>query len=122
MRCRRSGAPSGSPFQSILRRIPIAIAPRFGGLAIAAYGVVGGVHLGLALTLALAALTLVAIQRVDIPAVLDEVPANAVGVWRALPSSLRWLLTSDIAIRTGPRPPSQSPRAIQVAAGPLDIL
>jgi MFS family permease len=90
----------GFTVQSILRRIPIAIAPMFGGLAIAAYGVVGGVHLGLALTVVLAGFTLVAIQRVDIPIVVDAAPTNVVAVWRALPGPLRWLLTSDIAIRT----------------------
>src|SRR5207302_3522798 len=44
----------GFTVQSILRRIPIAIAPTLGGLAIATYGVIGGVHLGLALTVGLA--------------------------------------------------------------------
>src|SRR5205823_8032632 len=43
----------GFTVQSILRRIPIAIAPTLGGLAIAAYGLRGGVHLGLAITLTL---------------------------------------------------------------------
>jgi MFS family permease len=86
--------------QSILRRIPIAVAPMLGGLAIAAYGVIGGVHLGLAITIALAAVTLVAVRRVDIPATPDDVPTNIVAVWRSLPAPLRWLLTSDIFIRT----------------------
>jgi MFS family permease len=90
----------GFTVQSILRRIPIAIAPTFGGLAIAAHGVIGGIHLGLGLTLALAALTLVAIRRIDIPVVHDEVPTNVVAVWRSLPAPLRWLLVSDIGIRT----------------------
>jgi MFS family permease len=90
----------GFTVQSILRRIPIAVAPTFGGVAIAAYGVIGGVHLGLAVTLALAALTSVAIRRVDVPVVLDDVPTNVVAVWRSLPTPLRWLLTSDIVIRT----------------------
>src|SRR5882762_2599571 len=75
----------GFTVQSILRRIPIAIAPTLGGLAIAAYGVVGGVHFGLALTVVLAGFTLVAIQRVDIPIVVDAAPTNVVAVWRALP-------------------------------------
>ena len=90
----------GFTVQSILRRIPIAVAPTLGGLAIAAYGVIGGVHLGLALTIALAAVTLVAVRRVDIPATRDDVPTNIVAVWRSLPTPLRWLLTSDIFIRT----------------------
>jgi len=90
----------GFTVQSILRRIPIAVAPTLGGMAIAAYGVLGGVHLGLALTVALAAVTVVAVQRVNIPVTRDEVPMSIVAVWRSLPTPLRWLLTSDILIRT----------------------
>src|SRR5213078_2509951 len=76
----------GFTVQSILRRIPIAIAPTLGGLAIAAYGVIGGVHLGLALTVGLAALTLIAIQRVDISVVRDEVPTTSSGCGARCPS------------------------------------
>src|SRR6267142_4867177 len=90
----------GFTVQSILRRIPIAVAPTLGGLAIAAYGVVGGIHLGLALTVGLAAITLVAIRRIDIPVARDEAPMNVVAVWRSLPAPLRWLLASDIFVRT----------------------
>jgi len=90
----------GFTVQSILRRIPIAVAPTLGGLAIAAYGVIGGVHLGLALTVGLAAITLVAIRRIDIPVARDEAPMNVVAVWRSLPAPLRWLLASDIFVRT----------------------
>ena len=90
----------GFTVQSILRRIPIAVAPALGGMAIAAYGVVDGVHLGLALTVALAAVTVVAVRRVNIPVTRDEVPMSIVAVWRSLPTPLRWLLTSDILIRT----------------------
>ena len=90
----------GFTVQSILRRIPIAVAPTLGGLAIAAYGVRGGIHLGLALTMALAAVTVVAVWRVDIPLTRDEVPINIVAVWRSLPVPLCWLLTSDVLIRT----------------------
>jgi MFS family permease len=90
----------GFTVQSILRRIPIAVAPTLGGLAIATYGVVGGVQLGLGLTVVLAAVTLLAIRRVDIPVTPDAVPTNIVAVWRSLPVPLRWLLTSDIVVRT----------------------
>ena len=90
----------GFTVQSILRRIPIAIAPTLGGLAIAAYGVLAGVHLGLVLTAALAAVTFAAVWRVNIPVGRDEVPTNIVAVWRSLPTPLRWLLTSDVLIRT----------------------
>jgi len=89
----------GFTVQSILRRIPIAVAPTLGGLAIAAYGLVGGVRLGLAVTVALAALTLGAVWRVNIPVARNEAPTNILGVWRSLPPPLRWLLASDIFIR-----------------------
>jgi MFS family permease len=90
----------GFTVQSILRRIPIALAPAAGGLAIATYGVVGGVHLGLAVTLALAVVTLTMAWRIDIPVLLDDRPMTMRLVWRALPPPLRWLLASDIVVRT----------------------
>ena len=90
----------GFTVQSILRRIPIAVAPTLGGLAIAAYGVLGGVHLGLALTIALAAVTVAAVGRIDIPVIRDETRVNIAAIWRSLPAPLRWLLASDILVRT----------------------
>jgi MFS family permease len=90
----------GFTVQSILRRIPIAVAPTLGGLAIAAYGVLGGVHLGLALTIALAAVTVATVGRIDIPVIRDGTRVNIADVWRSLPAPLRWLLASDILVRT----------------------
>ncbi len=90
----------GFTVQSILRRVPIAIAPILGGLAIAAYGLQSGIHLGLAVTVVLSALTLGVVSRVNIPVTTDPIPTHIVGVWRSLPTPLRWLLTSDIFIRT----------------------
>lgn len=90
----------GFTVQSILRRVPIAIAPTLGGLAIAAWGVRSGIQAGLAITVALAALTLVAVRRVNIPVTVDAVPTGVGSVWRSMPGPLRWLLASDIIIRT----------------------
>jgi MFS family permease len=90
----------GFTVQSILRRIPIAITPTLGGVAIAAYGVRDGIHLGLVLTITLAVLTLAAVRRVNIPVTADRLPTHVFSVWRSLPSPLRWLLASDIFIRT----------------------
>ena len=90
----------GFTVQAILKRLPILVAPTLGGLAIAAYGVRGGVRLGLVVTLALAAVTLAVVARVRIPVLRDEAPIGIRGVWRALPSPLRWLLLSDVFIRT----------------------
>jgi MFS family permease len=90
----------GFTVQSILRRIPIAVAPMVGGLVIAAYGIVEGVRLGLIVTVALAAITLATVRRVDIAIVPDETPTNVLAVWSSLPTPLRRLLASDILIRT----------------------
>src|SRR5204862_7933165 len=90
----------GFKVEPIRRRIPIAVARTRGGLAIAAYGVRGGVHRGLAVTVALALLTLIAVRRVDIPVGVDAVPTHIVTVWPSLPAPLRWLPASDIVIRT----------------------
>src|SRR5438552_2612955 len=76
----------GFTVQSILRRVPIALAPTLGGLAIAAYGLRSGVHLGLAATVVLAVVTLGVVSRVNIPVTPDPVPTDIVAVWRSLPS------------------------------------
>lgn len=90
----------GFTVQSVLRRIPIAIAPTLGGVAIAAYGVRGGVRIGLAISVVLAAMTLAVAARVRVAVLADELPTDIRGVWRALPLPLGWLLTSDVFIRT----------------------
>jgi MFS family permease len=90
----------GFTVQSILRRIPIAVAPTLGGLAIAACGLVSGVRLGLVVTVGLAVLTLAVVWRVNVPVARDAAITGVLGVWRSLPSPLRWLLASDIFIRT----------------------
>src|SRR5437660_329098 len=90
----------GFTVQSILKRVPIAVAPTLGGLAIAEYGLRNGAHLGLGLTVGLAAIALIVLGRIDLPVKTDPVPTHIVAVWRSLPTALRWLLASDIFIRT----------------------
>jgi MFS family permease len=90
----------GFTVQSILRRVPIAVAPTLGGLAIAAYGLRSAVHLGLAVTVVLSVVTLGVVSRVNITVTTDPIPTHIVAVWRSLPTPLRWLLISDIFIRT----------------------
>ena len=90
----------GFTVQSVLRRVPIAIAPTLGGLAIAAFGVRGGVRAGLLAALVLAAVALAVVTRVRIPPISDRTPVNMRGVWETFPVPLRWLLASDIFIRT----------------------
>jgi MFS family permease len=90
----------GFTVQAVLRRVPIAIAPTLGGLAVAAYGLRAGMRLGLVVSIVLAAFTLTVVARVRIPVLTDQAPTSIVGVWRSLPQPLRWLLASDVFIRT----------------------
>lgn len=89
----------GFTVQATLKRLPIVLAPTLGGLAIAAYGVRSGVRLGLAITVALALVTMAVVAGVRIPVVREATPTKIRGVWRSLPSPLKWLLVSDIFIR-----------------------
>jgi hypothetical protein len=75
------------------------VSPLVGGALIGALGVVAGVRIGFAATLALAVLTLLVVARMDLPAI----PTRAMklrGVWAAFDPSLRRLLVSDVVIRT----------------------
>jgi MFS family permease len=90
----------GFTVQSILRRIPIVIAPTLGGVAVAAYGIRDGVRLGLLVSIVMAGITIAVASRVRIPIVADQEPITVRHVWRSFPTSLRWLLLSDVFIRT----------------------
>jgi DHA1 family multidrug resistance protein-like MFS transporter len=59
------------------------------------------VRLGLAITIALALVTLAVVARVRIPLVREKTPTRIAGVWRSLPTPLKWLLLSDVFVRTG---------------------
>jgi MFS family permease len=96
----RSKRTMGFTVQSVLRRVPIMIAPVIGGVMVARLGIVPGVREGLIVTIGLALLTLLVVSRIRIPVIVDEAPINIQGVWQRIPSSLRWLLASDIFIRT----------------------
>jgi MFS family permease len=89
----------GFTLQSILKRVPIVIAPVVGGTLIASMGLINGVHLGLLITLALAAMTLVLALKIKTS---NQRPhsINMSGVWRSFHSVLKRLLISDIIIRT----------------------
>jgi hypothetical protein len=90
----------GFTVQSILRRVPITIAPSLGGFAIAAYGVRSGVRLGLLISIGLALVTLAVAARVRVTVLVDDAPTDVRHVWRSLPSPLRWILVSDVFIQT----------------------
>jgi MFS family permease len=89
----------GFSVQSILRRVPIVVAPVLGGLLIVSRGTIGGVRTGLSISILLALLTLLIVSRIQLaPPPLSS--AGVLGVWRAFPHPLRRLLLSDVFIRT----------------------
>src|SRR6185503_18200097 len=89
----------GFTIQSILKRVPIVIAPVIGGLIIASRGIVSGVHIGLIVTLAIAAITALLVRMINITREAHQ-QMNIFGVWQAFQHGLKRLLVSDIFIRT----------------------
>jgi MFS family permease len=89
----------GFTLQSILKRVPIVVAPVAGGVLISSLGVVRGVHAGLVITLMLAVLTTLLLSRVNITIRASRTTSIG-GVWRSFHSVLKRLLVSDVIIRT----------------------
>ena len=89
----------GFTIQSILKRVPIIIAPMIGGALIARLGIVTGIHTGLAITIGLAAVTVLLVSRINIQVKAARL-INIRGVWRSFHRALKRLLISDIIIRT----------------------
>ena len=89
----------GFTLQAILKRVPIVIAPIIGGALIASRGVLSGVHIGLVITLVLAAVTALLVLRINIPVQRAEA-INMRGVWQSFHRALKRLLISDAIIRT----------------------
>ena len=88
----------GFTIQSILKRIPVVIAPMIGGALIASFGIIQGIHTGLIITLALAAITLVLILRINIEIKVFQA-TSIQGVWQSFHKALKRLLISDVIIR-----------------------
>jgi MFS family permease len=92
----------GVGIQSVIKRLPIMIAPFFGGLLIDRFGIIGGVRIALMISIFLSTLTIL-VQRQ-----LREEPKQKVGAedrWNFLRSlrefnvPMRRLLLSDILVR-----------------------
>lgn len=88
----------GFTVQSILKRVPIVIAPLIGGAFIASFGLVRGIHTGLVITVFLAALALLLVHRINID-IKTSAATNIAGVWRSFHAALKRLLISDVIIR-----------------------
>ncbi|HKO96653.1 MAG TPA: MFS transporter [Pyrinomonadaceae bacterium] len=88
----------GFTIQSILKRVPIVIAPIIGGALIGAYGILNGIHYGLIITLFLSAITLLLVQTINVQITVQH-DTNIRGVWKSFHSTLKRLLLSDVIIR-----------------------
>ncbi len=88
----------GFTFQSLIKRVPMAVAPLIGGAMIATLGIQSGIRAGLIITLALAAVTVLIVLAINIPIAPGE-PVNIGGVWHSFHAALKRLLISDIIIR-----------------------
>jgi len=89
----------GFAVQSIMRRIPIAVAPTIGGLLIAAHGVIPGIRLGLGTAIVAATIAFAGLRVMRLAAPAPSAETDFREVWRTLPAPLRRLLLSDIFIR-----------------------
>jgi MFS family permease len=88
----------GFTLQSILKRVPVVIAPVLGGVLIARVGIVKGVHASLLITLVLAAATILLVRKITLSARATEA-TNIRKVWQTFHSVLKRLLVSDVIIR-----------------------
>src|SRR5881397_3509102 len=92
----------GVGVQSVIKRLPIMIAPIIGGMLIDRFGIIGGVRIALLLSIFLSALTIL-VQRQLREEPKQEVAADGRwNFWRSLRefnSPMRRLLLSDILIR-----------------------
>ncbi len=97
----------GFTVQSILKRLPIVIAPPIGGFLLGSYGVRGGIRLGLAASLALTVLAVFVQKRyyaeTFTPAGRKGNRGSVLSRWRALNPSLKSLLSADCLVRFGDR-------------------
>ncbi|MFP5260540.1 MAG: MFS transporter [Blastocatellia bacterium] len=89
----------GFTSQSMLKRVPMVISPLVGGFLIARMGISSGMRAGLAVTLVIAAITVLVVLAINVPVAARD-GVNIKGVWRSFHAVLKQLLISDIFIRT----------------------
>jgi MFS family permease len=91
----------GFSVQSILKRVPIVIAPAIGGWLMATLGIAAGFRVGLLVTIGLALLALIFQQRFyrEAPVVRPPHPTGVRRTFLSFHPGLRRLLVSDILAR-----------------------
>ncbi len=91
----------GIGVQSVIKRLPIMVAPFFGGVLIDRFGVIGGVRIALVISIVLSGATIF-VQRQIRDEPKEETAKERVNLWQSLRefnSPMRRLLLSDILIR-----------------------
>ena len=92
----------GIGVQMVIRRLPIMIAPFFGGMLIDRFGVVGGVRIALIFSIVFSAATILAQRNIQDDPKPEAATLERVNFWESLRtfnSPMRRLLLSDILIR-----------------------
>jgi MFS family permease len=92
----------GVGVQSVIKRLPIMIAPFFGGILIDRFGIVSGVRIALAVSIVLSALTILVQRQLREESKEKIAESDRWNFWQSLRefnSPMRRLLLSDIMIR-----------------------
>jgi MFS family permease len=92
----------GIGVQSVIKRLPIMIAPFFGGLLIDRFGVIGGVRIALLISIVLSGATIFIQRQLQDDPKPDSAAKDRLNLWgslREFNSPMRRLLLSDILIR-----------------------
>jgi MFS family permease len=90
----------GFGMQSVLKRVPIILAPPLGGALIASLGFAGGIRAGLAVTVLLALLGILILRRAWVEAAPPPPdPQRLGGLWRGMDPGLKRLLAADVLAR-----------------------
>jgi MFS family permease len=99
----------GVGVQMVIKRLPIMIAPIFGGILIDRFGIIGGVRIGLVISIFLSAITILVQRQLRVELKDETRSAGAIEAtaehrkfWQTLrgfSSPMRRLLLSDILVR-----------------------
>lgn len=92
----------GIGVQAIIKRIPIMIAPIFGGILIDRLGVIPGVRLGLLISILFSGITILVQRRIEEEPTQRDASSERWNFWqtfRGFNEPVRQLLTSDILVR-----------------------